>query len=294
VMKTAIPNSAGVQTLRYTADIAGAVALQRLIETRRPSLLGIFNLILLFLTSFLSSRLDLLLAVAVTLQLECVRRPQLRLQYKWLVAVCLLVFAVLIPLSYSRTADTYKASGISNPVTVTLLQMRSYLAVPAQVELGVATTMANKQLTAEFSGPKHALSVIEPSFLVHSGKPSAFTVSTQNGPRPYSGVVNFNPSYTTNSVFADVYSEYGLWGLVYVLITLLVAAFFYRLFLSLGGVFSLACGVLIYCFAEIWRIFLFWQGIVIYLLLVTVMIGLLLRLGRSSGSWPWRRGLSTA
>jgi hypothetical protein len=290
VLKSAIPNSAGVQTLRYTTDLAGAIALQRLIQTRRPSVLGIFNLILLFLSSFLSTRLDVLLAVTITLQLECVRRPQFRIRYLWLVTICVLVFAVLIPLSYSRTADSYKASGITNPVSVTLLQMRSYLAVPAQVELGVSTAMANKQLTSELSGPRHALTVIEPSFLMSKTSPS--TENTQYGPKPYTGVVNLNSAYTTNSAFADIYSEYGLWGLVYVLLTLLVAAFFYRLFLSLGGVFSLACGILIYCFAEIWRIFLFGQGIVVYLLFVTVVIGLVLRYGRTFGTWSRRRKLS--
>ena len=47
-------------------------------------------------------------------------------------------FTVLTALNYFRNANYYREAGVSNPVAMNLYQMGAYLAVPAQVSLGVS------------------------------------------------------------------------------------------------------------------------------------------------------------
>ena len=92
--------------------------------------------------------------------------------------------------------------------------------------------------------------------------------SAQAGTERYLSFVSIANSLTTNSAFADTFSRHGWWGLLYVCLTLGVAGFLFGHFLRYECTLSAAAGVLAYAVAEFWRIFLFAQGIVVYLLLV--------------------------
>jgi len=65
--------------------------------------------------------------------------------------------------------------------------------------------------------------------------------------------------------------------LALILIVLAIAGAAYTWLRSVGGMFVLAAGVVLYPFAEIWRIYLFNQGIIQYLALLAILVGLSIR-----------------
>lgn len=277
VLKNALSNGPGLQTLRYTADLSGAVAIERAIERRRPSWLDAGNIVMLGIVGLLSGRLGILLALTVVLSLEAARHPDAAIRLVTIVLIVLVIFLVFTPISYLRTAGTYEKAGVADPLSITALQVVSYLGVPAQVEMGVVNAAIHGRLRPDSSSLDGAFTaVVRPTYLSHGANSTANPQQAQDG--PYHGVVSVSPSYTTNSTLADTYTRDGLWGLALVLIVLAIAAAVYAVLISAGGSFVLAAGVLLYPFAEIWRLYLFNQGIIQYLLLIAIAVGAAMRL----------------
>jgi hypothetical protein len=191
--------------------------------------------------------------------------------YVTIALIALSGFAVLTALNYIRNANYYREAGVSNPVAMNFYQTGAYLAVPAQVSLGVSDAVARG--TWEKQGDVvTSLEAVEPTFLQFNkvAKDDSWKQSSVYG---YS--VTFAGNFFTNSVFADTYSVYGTWGWFYTILAYGVAGYAFARIYSFSPVIAASAGVVAYCFLEVWRVQILTYGIVIFLLLLTAGSALL-------------------
>jgi hypothetical protein len=234
----------------------------------------VLAVVLLLMNAMLAHRLSLLMAAAVYLAIWARQRGEVtsaspsRRRNRWVVILTIAVigFSLLTALNYFRNANYYRDAGVSNPVAMNLYQMGAYLAVPAQVSVGVSDAIMRGAWDVE-SDPIDALTAIQPTFLQFekvSKDDSWKRASVFN----YS--VKFAPNFFTVSVFADTYALYGSWGWLYTFCLYALGGYLMARVMRYGTVVAATAGVLAYCFAEMWRIQILNYGIVIYLLLLTV------------------------
>ena len=229
-LKTALYTdySIGIYSLRYIAAIAGGLALFRFLDTGRPALFDVVNLLMLIGTSAISSRLSLIWAVITGLSVWAAGREEPLKAARWrLAALALTVVVILWTLNHSRNANYYTQRGTESVVASGLGEIRAYLGTPFQVALGVANHL-NDAL---------------------SGATSQYLVEWE---------VNLN----SNSAFDQLIPTMGLFAFPYIAAT----SFFYSLLAgALAGLrrsyLFLGYPVILYAFAELWRIDLFRQGI---------------------------------
>jgi len=266
--KTASPT-----TLRYSTILAAPVG----IFLWRRKLVAwpwmAFAVTLLLANAMLAHRLSLLMASVVYLamwarQRTTTRTSSAKASNRWIaiIAIAVVGFALLGALNYFRNANYYREAGVSNPAAMNLYQMGAYLAVPAQVSIGVSDAVMSGAWHVP-SDPIHALTAIEPTFLQFEkvSKDDSWKQASVFG---YS--VKFAPNFFTVSVFADTYALYGTWGWVYTFGLYGFAGYLLARLIRYGSVVAGSAGVVAYCFSEMWRIQIVSYGIVIYLLLLTL------------------------
>ena len=263
---------AGLQTLRYATILAAALG----VYLWRKKVIGwpymVLAVLMLFANAMISSRLSLLMACAVYLAAWVRSREPRRdaggSQARKYVAVALIAvsaFGILTALNYFRNANYYREAGVSNPVAMNFYQTGAYLAVPAQVSLGVSDAVARGAWEKQ-GDPVTALGAVLPTFLQFDkvAKDDSFKQASVYG---YS--VTFAGNFFTNSVFADTYSAFGTWGWLYTILAYGFAGYAFARLFSFSPVIAASSGVVGYCFLEVWRIQILTYGIVVFLLLLT-------------------------
>jgi hypothetical protein len=262
---------AGLQTLRYATILAAPIS----VYLCRKKIIGwpymVVAVLLLLANAMISSRLSLLMACAVYLA-AWVRSRQPRQTSssrarRW-IAVALIAlsgFAVLTALNYVRNANYYREAGVSNPIAMNMYQTGAYLAVPAQVSLGVSDAVVRGAWEKQ-GGALTSLGAVEPTFLQFNkvAKDDSWKQASVYG---YS--VTFAGNFFTNSVFADTYSAYGTWGWLYTILAYGFAGYAFARIFSFSPVIAASAGVVAYCFLEVWRVQILTYGIVVFLLLLT-------------------------
>ena len=283
-----LSNTASPVTLRYSTILAAPVGfyLWRKKAIAWPYM--VLAVVLLLMNAMLAHRLSLLMAAVVYLAIWARQRgkktsiPPKRKMNRWvaIVTIAVLGFSLLTALNYFRNANYYRDAGVSNPVAMNLYQMGAYLAVPAQVSIGVSDAIMRGAWEVE-SDPIEALTAIQPTFLQFEkvSKDDSWKRASVFG---YS--VKFAPNFFTVSVFADTYALYGTWGWLYTFCLYAMGGYLLARVMRYGTVVAGTGGVLAYCFAEMWRIQILNYGIVIYLLLLTIGSAII-------AGWSVRRGV---
>lgn len=262
LLSTALLDGSSVGTLRYVAAIAAPVGVVLAMERKDSWLLAAVNVLLLLGVVLLSSRLSLIMATTVFVFLYFQRRPDARLRLRVLVPAGALLFALLALFNYTRNAGYYRSLGVENPFLMNVYQMLSYVGAPTQVSVGVADAIAGGRFPRQVSA-FDALQAIVPTFL-----------QTQKGDKSaavdlgmYAYQVDIAPNLNANSSFADVYAQWGWWGLVYTLLVLGLAAALFEHFRQYASVIAVMSGVVGYGFLEYWRGYLFNTGNLVFLVL---------------------------
>ncbi|BBX17975.1 hypothetical protein MDUV_28350 [Mycolicibacterium duvalii] len=269
----ALPGYAGVQTLRSATILAAPIGfyLWRKKVIAWPFM--VFALLLLVLNAAIASRLSLFMAAVVYLVIWVkTRTPSAHtgsaVARRWIAAVVLVGvgMSLLAGLNYVRNALYYKDVGVTNPYVMNLYQMGAYLGVPAQVSIGVADAV----MTATWENPGHIVTssdAARPTFLQFQ------KVAKSDGLKDaeaYAYSVELESNFTTNSVFADTYAVYGMWGWVYTIGLYAFAGWAFARLFRYGVVVGASAGVMAHCLSEVWRTQNVNFGFVIFLLLLTV------------------------
>ncbi|MDZ4268162.1 MAG: O-antigen polymerase [Mycobacterium sp.] len=275
----ALSGFAGLQTLRYATILAAPIG----VYLWRKKAIGwpymVAAVLLLVANAMIASRLALMMSVVVYLA-AWVRSREPRAggspARAW-IAVALVVltgFGVLTMLNYTRNANYYREAGVSNPVEMNVYQMGAYLAVPAQVSLGVSDAVAGGAWEKQ-GGVGSSLEAIQPTFLQFN---KVTKDESWKQAATYGFSVSFAGNFFTNSVFADTYSEYGTWGWFYTILAYGFAGYAFARIFSFSPVIAGSAGVVAYCFLEVWRVQILSYGIVVFLLLLTAGSAFLARI----------------
>lgn len=267
----ALSGFAGLQTLRYATILAAPIG----VYLWRKKVVGwpymVAGVLLLVANSMIASRLSLMMACAVYLA-AWVRGREPRAagasRARVWIALALIVltgFGVLTMLNYVRNANYYREAGVSNPVAMNVYQTGAYLAVPAQISLGVSDAVARGAWENE-GGAGSSLAAVQPTFLQFNKVAKDDSWKQES---VYGFSVTFAGNFFTNSVFADTYAEYGTWGWLYTILAYGVAGYAFARIFSFSPVIAASAGVVAYCFLEVWRVQILIYGIVIFLLILT-------------------------
>jgi hypothetical protein len=282
----ALPDSAGIQTLRYAVAPAAGLALASALKSHRLRLIHVYSWILLLLTAVASARLLIILAGTIAVVLLDAWTPDSSIRIGRVFLLILAGFVLLTPFNYLRNAHYYREKGVTNPFAMNLAEMSTYLSSPAQVSIFVSAEVAEGSSSTKFGPSMNGMSaVLVPGFLradSRNGK-SEFNASF------YGPGLDLRRALTTNSVFADMTAEYD-W------ISSLAAAVLIGLSVRLVNRWrasprlshQLMAGVLIYPGLETWRIYLLTSGLILFLLLMIFGASILTK--RSS----WSKTLNEA
>jgi hypothetical protein len=285
-LKAALGGAAGPATLRYATALAAPMG----VHLWRRGLVGpteaAGSVLLLAVNALFASRLAVLMAVVVYLFLSCSRRPRARVRWSALAVAALVLFGALTALNSLRNENYYTAQGVESPLAANGYQLLTYLGAPFQVSLGVADAIASGRYPEQY-GAEHAAGLWVPTFLrapqdaeqtpdgyvLRHERGDGFVIASDGLPRAgerYASIVDVADTLTTNSAFADVLSDYGYAGLLALALSTAAVGALLGHLARYRSVVVAAGGVVGYGVAELWRTYLFSQGIVVFLLVAVL------------------------
>ncbi len=251
----------GLVSLRYAVIYPGAIALYRMIRLKSFSALNVFNVLLLFLASFLSSRLMLIAAIVTTCFIVTSDKTFVKVRLWKIVATGLCLFLLLGVLNLSRNAAYYERNRLSFGLAG-LNEIIAYLGTPFQVALS----------TANRTGDLAAQGLGDPT----------------NQSEPYRRYVDIAVNYNTNSAFVALHEQMGYWSWPYVASLCCLMGGIFTFLRSLGRTaFLLPCGTILYSASEVWRLDLFQQGT--FVVWFVVGIGLPAAFLFASSTWRFAK-----
>jgi hypothetical protein len=278
-----LPYSAGVQTLRYAASLAGGIAIFELIR-RHFRLIHLLNVLLLLLSAAIASRISLIIAAIVVAGLGARHLQAAHVRARKIIAVLIvglaLLFGALGLLNYSRNADFYRSNGVRDPFVMNVDEMVRYLGVPFQASVAVSNHVSDwpEVPSTATSGIR---AYVLPTYLT-SGLPGSVSRASLR----YRSVVAIPASLTTNSVLAGMYGVFGLLAFPTLGIAALAAAVVAGYASRYRSYVFLIALVVAYCFADWWRIYMLNEGIIQFLILAVAFWG---AVGASADRWTGGR-----
>jgi len=229
--------SIGVYSLRYVVILSGGLAIYRIISHISRSFLDILNIVLLLMVAIIASRMSVVFALVIGFGLWVLNVKSVRIRVvRWVLFLAAL-FVLFAAYNYSRNINYYLAAGKSNFFSAGASEIMKYLGTPFQG--AVATGNEFEQI------------------ILYPENVSRFT--------------GINHSLTTNSALLQLVREHGYYSFLIMFLAVSISSFlmgmFYR---QRNNYLILIYFVLLYCFAEIWRVFIFNAGIVMTLLVFSI------------------------
>lgn len=217
----------GLVSLRYLVLYPASIALYRIVRHKRYSLFNLFNVALLAIGTFLSSRLILMATTLATAFLLTYGRKFVKISFLKVAVTSAVLFLILAVLNLSRNAGYYERNNLSFGLAGAS-EILAYVGSPFQVAIGSAKVY---DLLAAGQGDDY---------------------------RDYTDIeINLN----TNSAFTLLLQQMGYLMWPYFALVCLVMGFIFSALASLGKtIFLLPCAAILYGAAEIWRLDLFQQG----------------------------------
>ncbi len=229
--------SIGLLSLRYIVILTGALALFRILSGISRGFFDFYNILLLLFVASISSRLSLIAASLSAFCLLCFHGKKVRTLP--LLVAAFSVVILLFVFNSSRNMNYYAQRGNYGFFESGISEIMAYLGAPFQASLAIGNNP-----------------------LVLTGKQDPSFAS------------NIEPNLTTNSALADLVGRFGIavtfFGMfVFASATGLLMGILHQL---KNTCFALAYCILLYGYAEIWRIFLFDKGIFIILFTASLLL----------------------
>ena len=236
--------SIGLFSLRYVVILSGGVAIYRLISKISRSVLDFGNILMLLLLAVIASRLSIVFALLIGFGLWAVNNPRIKIRIGRSIILLLTVFIILSLYNYSRNIGFYIARGNDNLITAGVVEMFRYLASPFQGSLAAGNYF--EQIMAN-----------------------------PNSAYLYTGI---DPSLTTNSALLGLVAANGYMFFPIMMLSIIVSSFVMgMIYHHKDKYLILVYFVFLYCFAEIWRVYIFSAGIITTLLLLSLTAPLVSR-----------------
>ncbi|MBC3380901.1 hypothetical protein H8I69_17430 [Serratia fonticola] len=233
--------SLGLVSLRYCVILSGSFVIYRRLMGEKRWLLDMFSFSSLICVSMISSRLTLIAGLFGGLYLYLYSKRSVRINFLKLAIILFMGFIVLAALNWSRNSNFYEAQGLGF-FSAGFSEILAYVGTPVQ-------------------GALYALSNPD--------------VGNQDYMRFYTEST-IEPALTTNSAILDVTRLFGSAGIIVAAIILFFSGVYISLFEKVKSGRYVYCNIAVfYSVVEFWRIFIFFQGIIITLLFVSLLLALL-------------------
>lgn len=245
--------SLGLLSLRYVVGLSGGISLFKLFILKQRGLIEFLNILLLLSSALISSRLTFVFSLLVfaTLYGRKFRWPT-KSKLIRLVLVGFAIFTILSGYNYFRNYTFYRDYGTANFWGASISEIVTYLGAPFQVSLGIGNNI--DRATIEVTHEHY------------------FRGSDEY---PYMKYVDIDPGLTTNSSFAELFVTMGFYSFPHIFLVTFFLSILLGLLANLkDNYLYLAYPVILYGFAELWRLDLFYRGIFITLLTVSLIVPL--------------------
>jgi hypothetical protein len=233
----------GLFSFRYIAILAGSIALFNIfMKNNRYLLLNIYNLILLSLLVIISHRLALIASLVISFGLYLYNsNTKISINYKWLLSL-IFIFVILAILNWFRNSSFYYQNyGLDNFLLSGFSEIMTYTGTGFQGGLSVGNHLEeflNNRVESSIDG----------------------------------SITGIGPGLSGNSAILALFIHYNIFAFfvafVAIGLTSLVMGMIYHHHYNYLAVLYL---ILLYPFAEFWRMFFFNRGI--FLILIIVLIG---------------------
>lgn len=229
--------SFGIVSLRYCAILSGSFAIYRRLIKKKKLVLDVCAIGILLLAAMISSRLILVAAIFGSLYLLVYDKKVLKLNLFKAVAGVVFGFLVLSLLNWSRNSNYYELQGMGF-FSAGFSEILAYVGTPVQGALfAIGNPLAAADLTKFY-----ALSTIETAL-------------------------------STNSALLDVIRLMGLPGIAFAAVTLFGAGLYISIFEKIKqGKYVFFNIPIFYSIAEFWRIFIFYQGLILTLVFASIVL----------------------
>jgi len=240
--------SVGLFSLRYVVLYSSAIALYRMIRWKSFAAINLFNIPLLFVSTFLlGSRLIFVATILTTLLMLTFDKRVFKIGLTKMFSVTALLFLILSAVNSVRNRNYYENLGLSF-AQAGVSEIVAYLGSPFQVAVGSARF--TEQLAA-------------------------------GGSETYRNYADEELVRNTNSAFVHLHEQIGYFSWLYITGLCFFMGFLFESLASLGKtVFLLPCGAILYASAELWRLDLFQQGIFIVWMVIGIGFPAFLIAGR--------------
>jgi hypothetical protein len=230
--------SIGLASLRYSSILIGALALRSIYVTQKIRLGDAGDLSLLLLSAVIGSRLSLIAALLICLAIiPAGTTRDLRQRLPLIITTSACVLLALTIMNAVRNSRFYESLGLDNPLIASVAEILTYLGAPFQGALSAGNEYS--QIV------KQGIDALHPSV---------------------------EESLTTNSALLELLTNYGNAAWLIAGGTVLFASWLMgTLFSQRSSALGLLYGVLLFCFAEMWRLFLFEKGIVITIIVLSLV-----------------------
>ncbi|MFZ5807153.1 MAG: hypothetical protein ACOY3I_08115 [Verrucomicrobiota bacterium] len=233
--------SIGIFSLRYLTILSGGLAIYRMLSKISFHILDFFNLFLLLLISGIASRLSFVAACIIGVGLWIINDPRetIKIPISKSILAILVLFILFSAYNSARNAGFYSEKrGIDSFYVAGASEILSYLGTPFQGSL---------------TAGEHFNSLNRGGDIFVLG--------------------DIDDRLTTNSAFAELTKDYGYYSFFIIAVASFCSASMMGfLRYQLDTYLALIYFVLLYCFSELWRIFMFNKGIVITLLIFSLVL----------------------
>jgi|GEM_PF-3716731 len=266
-------------TLRYCNELSGSLSIYYLVSGRWRSLpirlLCVVDLFCVLLVSAISFRMLLVQTVFCGMGLLVYSKYASVIPWRRVLLVMLLGLVVLGALTMSRNAAFYRQRfGVTNPVRALQIQVTRYLAAPVQVSLGVAEYAISD--SSRFR--RHEWNVVLLPTFLHPADKKSDDNSGGVGNQWYLSLVDIDPNLTTNSSFVRLYQLIGLFCIPFMFVMCACSSLVIGACVESESIVLKLMGVVIlYLHVELWRVYQFHAGYVVFNLVICI-VGLMLAL----------------
>jgi len=238
--------SVGILSLRYLIIVSAGLALWRLFF--KKSIWDYVNLIIFIVYSFIyGRRLDIICMFFFFLIFYSNDKTLPRINIKSILIYILVILTVFIAISSLRNFNHYDSLGVYNPINATFFNALAYLSAPTQAMISIGVNLQTFDLIPEF-----ATNYLGLFYKASDNYTTYFFIN-------YSKIYS---EYNANSALLSILAEYGWLGLILYGVKLgfwsIVAGISWR---NNTSVLFILYPMLLYAFAEIWRLDLFSGGI---------------------------------
>jgi hypothetical protein len=222
----------GPLSLRYVTSLAGGLALYRFWAKISHSPIDFLNVLALLIVALISSRLSLVMGVLISWILYVSNFPGARTKWWRIILVGPALFLLLGLYNLSRNGNFYGQRGNTDFFSSSFGELLAYLGAPFQGSLAAGNNFQD---------------------WVRGADPHTFS--------------QIGSGLETNSALLEIPTLDGDGFFITALVTCGAAAFVIGYLSSQrGNHLMLVPCVLLYCFSEIWRTFIFYRGIIMVLL----------------------------